>query len=92
MFLDGMISEIGVGDKRDGVLIDLDEPLRGGRTITISGLSRDQLRTAARMLYHRVTIKIESKDDRAQAVEDQPAPSPQSNIDEATGIAKTGEI
>lgn len=94
MFIDGMISEVGVGDKRDGVLIDLDEPRReGGRAITITGLSRDELRAAARMLYERVTIRIDSRDERARLNDEQPAQTPgNSNIDEATGIKKTGEI
>jgi hypothetical protein len=87
MFLDGEIVEVGIGEWNDGVSIEID-----GRAIAITGLTKSELREFGRMLYHRVTIKIESKDDRAQAAQDQPAPPPQSNIDEATGIAKTGEI
>lgn len=88
MFLHGEIIEVGVGDMRDGVSLQI----ANCRQIIISGLTHSELREFGRMLFHRVTIKVESLDDRQRFDDEQPAPKPKSNIDEETGIKKTGEI
>lgn len=93
IFIDGTIVEVGLGECGDGVQIEVDEPgSEGVRSVTIVGLSRNELRAAGRMLYERVSVKIESKDERARSNEEQPKAPSFSNVDEATGIKKTGEI
>lgn len=87
MFIEGEIVEIGVGEWNDGVSIEVD-----GRAIAITGLTKAELREFGRMLYHRVTLKIESRDDRERFSDEQPARPAPSNHDDATGIRKTGEI
>lgn len=88
MFLDGEIIEVGCGEYGDGVCLQISNC----RQIVITGLTHSELREFGRMLFHRVTMKIESRDDRQRFKDEQPPPPPSSNFDEATGIKKTGEI
>lgn len=88
MFLDGNITDIGDLPQGRGVSITLADT----QTIHIVGLTEEQTRQIGRMMYHRVTVKIESQDDRARFRDEDPPPPGHSNIDEATGIKKSGEI
>lgn len=87
-FLDGNIVDLGDLPQGRGVAITLSDT----QTIYIVGLTEEQTRQIGRMLYHRVTLKIESRDNRERYLSDPPAPAPPSNYDAATGIKKTGEI
>ncbi len=88
MFIDGTV--IDVGDLPNGRGVEI--KLSAAQTIQIVGLSVPQCREIVRMMFHRVAVKIESKDDAERfRDEDLPAKLP-SNIDEATGIKKSGEI
>lgn len=88
MFIEGSISDVGDIEQGRGVELTLSNTQK----IWLTGLSEKQTREIARMLYHRVVIRIESRDEQARLRDEDPAPPPFSNIDEATGIKKTGEI
>ncbi len=91
--IQGEVTDVGSGVDSDGLMIKIDDPkVEGVRTVTITGLTRDELRAAARMLFHQVKLRIDSREDIQTARDDQPAIKRGSNIDEATGIRKTGEI
>lgn len=62
MFFDGHITDLGDLPCGRGVSFTLNS----AQTIHLVGLTKQQTRELSRMLYHRITIRIVSEDDRAR--------------------------